>query len=361
MRGRWPRRHVVVVAALSVAAALAWQLTPVAPERADASAAAPIASFDDLRVRASDSVILPPPDDFGAPADAPAAPPAKLRVGNVVPSGGTWAVVIGVNDYPGARYDLDAAVNDADAVVTALSGMGVPSGNILALRDRQVNSGTIAMATDWLVAHAAPDAVAVFFYAGHVRKVGSGRESMVGSNGTLFSDAELAAKLTRLQARRAWIAIAGCYGGGFTEVLAPGRVLTGASPANKLTYENTALGNSYMVEYMVQRAMTDQKAPTSVQASFNWARDQLARDYPDRLPVQFDRGSGLLDLRPLSAGPRPPAKAAPAPSGGSGGSGGGSGGGSSSPTGGSPLTNPPSTPPRGEDGCTVNALGVRVC
>ena len=40
---------------------------------------------------------------------------------------GTWAVVVGVNDYPGNANDLHSAVNDANDAVHALSAMGVSS------------------------------------------------------------------------------------------------------------------------------------------------------------------------------------------------------------------------------------------
>ncbi|MBW3669948.1 MAG: hypothetical protein KY443_12135, partial [Actinobacteria bacterium] len=132
-----------------------------------------------------------------------------------------------------------------------------------------------------------------------------------------------------------------CYGGGFTEALAPGRVLTGAAGANERAYENSGFGRSYMVEYMIRQGIIEGRAPDSVQSAFAYARDQLRRDFPDRLPVQIDKGSGPLDLRPpgappVNAQPRattttttaPPAEQPP--SGGGGNNGGNNGGGGTS-------------------------------
>jgi hypothetical protein len=293
---------------------------------------------------AAEPVVVPPPDAFAAEAPPPpAAPPPPLRHGfdGVQPSSGTWAVVVGVNDYPGGRYDLRSAVADANDVNEALSRLGVASSRRLLLRDGQATAGAIRSALEWLVANAGPDAVAAFFYAGHVRKVGSGTEELVGADGRTITDADLAGQLSRLEARRAWIAIAACYSGGFTEVMRPGRVLTAAAPADQVAYENPNFGRSYLVEYMVRRAIIQDQASATVQTAFNYAREHIKKDYPNRVPVQFDSAGGPLDLRPPGSSGPPPQ---PSSSGGSAGSGSGSAGGGSS-----------STPPK-EDQCGLFAL-----
>jgi hypothetical protein len=119
---------------------------------------------------------------------------------------------------------------------------------------------------------------------------------MVAADGTLVDDRELADRLSRVAATRAWIAMASCYGGGFTEVLGPGRILTGAAPADALAYETTQYGRSFLVQYMVREAMIDRKAPGSVQAAFAYATAELARRHPTRLPVQVDLAGAPLDV-----------------------------------------------------------------
>lgn len=269
-------------------------------------------------------VIAPPPAVFDAPAAPPAAPPAALqspsRFQGVSPSGGTWAVMIGVNDYPGQSSDLRAAVNDATDMDLALARLGVPAGNRLLLRDGQASSAMILTAVDWLNAHAGPNATAVFFYSGHVRKVARTTEAIVAADGGTVTDEELAARLAPLQAKRAWIAIAACYGAGFTEVLAPGRVLTGAASADALAYESSLYKRSYMVQYMIRQALIERRTATTVQAAYAYARSELDREHPNRQPVQIDAGSGLLDLRPGAnaaatgtGGPPPPPSAGSPP------------------------------------------------
>lgn len=269
---------------------------------------------------ATEVVMAPPPERFevvAAPVPAAAVVrPVQLDVAPPQGGGtGTWAVVIGVNDYPGSGNDLRAAVNDADDVDQALAGMGVPPGQRLVLRDGQATARGIREAVDWLVARAGPDATAVFFFGGHVRKVGVASEALIGADGALVGDRELGERLARLPARRAWIAIAGCYGGGFTEVLAPGRILTAAAPADALAYESSQFGRSFLVQYMVRKAMIEQRAAGSVQAAFSFAVAELARDHPDRVPVQIDLAIVPLDLRPPApvAAPPPPPPVLPAP------------------------------------------------
>ena len=262
----------------------------------------------------SDRVIAPPPEVFdGSPAPS-TPPPAALAVhqGPVVPAGGVWAVVIGIDDYPGTRSDLRSAVADAGDVDAALARYGVPAERRLVLTNGQARAATIETALDWLVAHASVDATAVLFYAGHVRKLDDDTEALVGADGDLVRDDEVARRLAGLQAHRAWIAIAACYGGGFTEALAPGRILTAAADADSLAYENATYGRSYLVEYMVRRAMLGGAADGSVEHAFTWAVDNLRRDHPDRIPFQIDHAEEELVLGVPSAPSPPPAGAPPA-------------------------------------------------
>jgi hypothetical protein len=299
--------------------------------------AAPAASGLEVRTRRETAIVPPPPDGFGARHAVPS--PAQLpptSYGDVTPTGGTWALLIGINDYPGMRYDLRSAVSDMQDVEEALKRRGVTADRRMVLRDGQATAGLIRAALDWLSAHAGEDSTIVFFYAGHVQKLGGGTEAIVGADGNVVTDAEVAALLDRSPSRRAWIGIAACYAAGFTEVVKPGRVLTAAAPANSLAFENDAFGRSYLVEYMVRRAMLG-AGITTVEAAFAWAVTELQRDHPDRVPVQYDELPGDLDLTVPSSG-----------------SGSAPGSGGSSP--------PPSSPPPSQpDGCANLTAGVVRC
>jgi hypothetical protein len=296
---------------------------------------------------ASETAITPPPEEFDAPPPPPAEPPAALRATTSGSTGGVWAVLVGIDDYPGTHSDLRASVADVDEVDAALAGYGVPADRRLVLRNTQATAATIGDALRWLVARASADATVVLFYAGHVRKLSSGTEAVVAADGRLLTDAAMASLLRPLASQRVWIGMASCYGGGFTELLAPGRILTGAAGANSLAYENSSFGHSYLVEYMVHRAMNQRQAPGSVERSFAWAADALRRDYPNRVPVQYDDLDGELQLGAVP----PTAPPAPAPR-----RGGGSGGGSSP-----PPPSDPSTPPPNDDPCVITIGSLVGC
>ena len=273
---------------------------------------------------------------------------------------GVWAVVVGIDDYPGEDADLRAAVADARDVDSALAAYGVPASHRLVLLDKQATADNIRGALAWLVGRASQDSTVAFFYSGHVRQVAGDPdrdgeavdEALVAADGDNVYDGQVADLLQGLEARSTWLGIAACYGAGFEDALAPGRVLTAAAGENDVAYENSSLGHSYMVEYMVRRAMLQGKAPSSVQESFAWARAQIARDYPNRQPAILDRSRGPLVLGRTSAAPpaspdrKPASQPAPA-----------------KPEDPKPNPAPPPTAPEPQPGGSACAqiLGVSVC
>ena len=284
---------------------------------ADAQVEAPAAALPFAAPADGDAPMPVAPETFTGPPPPVEAPAPQLsEPATPVPTGsGVWAVVIGINDYPGSSHDLESARNDATDMDAALARYQVPSQQRVALYDGQAGADTIRRGLDWLAEHAGPDATAVFFFAGHVRKLGAHTEAMVGSDGQTVADTEVAQRLAGLRARHTWIVIAACYGGGFDEALAPGRILTAAAPANQIAYESTDLHRSYLGEYLTHRALLEGNADASVEQAYAWALAGLKRDHPDRLPVQFDQVDGDLVLGPIPAPPpRPPAKpSAPTP------------------------------------------------
>jgi hypothetical protein len=269
-----------------------------------------------------DQVIAPPPDVFDGPALPPAPPPALLSAPPSV-GGAVYAAMIGINDYPGTNADLSSAVSDAEEMNLALHNFGAPVTNRLVVRDTEANVSTIKRAIQWLVDRAGPDSTAVFFFAGHVRKIDSDTEAIVGADGRLFTDSELAAALAPLRARRVWVVMASCFAGGFTEVLGPGRILTAASDANSLAYENVRFHRSYLVQYLVHQAWVERRSGPSVQEAFTYAQEALRQEYPDRVPLQFDDygapmrlDDGTYQSAPPTTTPPPPR---PPPSSGGGG------------------------------------------
>ena len=283
------------------------------------------------------------PEEFtGPPPPAQPAPQLAVPV-RAVPTGtGVWAVVIGINDYPGSSHDLLSARNDAADMDAALARYGVPGDQRVLLYDGQASSANIRRSFDWLAAHAGPDAKAVFFFAGHVRKLGSRTEAMVGSDGRTVADSDMAQRLRGLRARSTWLVMAACYGGGFNEALGPGRILTAAAPANQVAYESTQLRRSYLGEYLTHQAMLQGNADDSVEQAYAYALAGLKRDHPNRLPVQYDDVPGELVLGAPVSAPRS-----------------GTSGSSSAPP--PPTTTTTAPPPNGKKQCLIQAGSLVTC
>lgn len=203
------------------------------------------------------------------------------------------ALVIGINDYPGADHDLDSAVGDADIMERALVQFGVPAANREVLRDGQANRGQVLAAVQRLVQRAGAGSTVVLAYTGHVYKVDSDTEAMVTADGALITDRELADLLAPARSSAMWILMATCYGGGFTELLGPGRVLTAAAGAGSLAYESPHLGASYLVHHMVREGWLEGKAGPTVQEAFAYAEARIQERYPSRRPVLLGRADGL--------------------------------------------------------------------
>jgi hypothetical protein len=345
--GRWASAAAVAITA-AIAPGVIRQLpeTPPAPERAMV-AGPPV--FD-LVAAAPTEVPITPPEELVGELAEPIAPPPTFAATPSSDEHDVYALLIGIDDYPGQRSDLRSAVADVDTIDAALQGFNVPTGNRVVLRDGQARLADVEAAVRSLVAQGGPNATYVLAYAGHTRKLDHDTEALVLADGELLRDRELAALLAPATTQRMWLLLASCFAGGFTEALGPGRVLTGAADAFNLAWEDPALNGSYLVNYLVRRGWLEGKAGDSVQEAFAWADTALAKDHPNRRPVQVDEagtplvlGRGdptrALDAAPSVPDPRPPA---PPPQ--------------------QPPSSPPTTaappPPKEEEPCL---LGVLYC
>jgi len=254
--------------------------------------------------------ILPPPADLAGEL-APAEPPPPTYGGPGRP-GEVYALVVGIDDYPGTRADLRWAVADAETVDLALEGFGVPAANRVLLRDGQARREALVEAIRALVAHAGPGTTVVLAVAGHVRHLGGDTQAIVAADGELLTDAELAELLRPATADQMWLLLATCFAGGFTEALAPGRVLTGASDADSLAYESGAVGGSFLVHHLVREGWLHGRAGPSVQEAFAYAQEAM-RGTVGRGAVQYDHGDAPLVLGPMAPHWGPPPEPDPVP------------------------------------------------
>lgn len=277
-----------------------------------------------------DEVPIIPPDETmtGELAPVVPAPPPFVAARRARP-GEVFALIVGIDDYPGTRHDLGAAVADADTVNEALARFGVPAANRVVLRNGQARRSGIVSAVRSLVATAGPGSTIVFAYAGHVRKLDRDTEAIVAADGGVLSDQELADLLAPSSADGMWLLLATCYAGGFTELLGPGRILTAAADAQSLAYESPSINGSYLVHHLVREGWLQGRAGPTVQEAFAFADARIAQEYPARRPMQIDGSSGRMrfgdqspsgaprsgtsSAPPSSPSPNPPPQSSPPP------------------------------------------------
>jgi hypothetical protein len=304
--GQWASAASVALAIAIAPGAI--RLLPDRPDHVERPAAVDLGRAD----AAVTEVAITPPGQLVGEVAAPAGPVPSFATGvRSASTGEVFALVIGIDDYPGRSADLGSAVADADTIDAALEGFGVPDGNRVVLRDGQARRADVIAAVRSLTAQGGPESTLVLAYAGHVRKVDRDTEELVLADGGAITDAELAALLAPASAGRMWFLLASCFAGGFTELMAPGRVLTGAADADSLAYESPQLNASFMVHYLIREAWLQGAAGPSVQEAFAYADAALSQQHPGRRPVQLDQLGRSLVLGP--GDPSAAADRAPSP------------------------------------------------
>ena len=226
--------------------------------------------------------------------------------------GGTWAVVIGVNDYPGSGNDLSSAVNDAERHGQALGALGVGDDHMLVLRDGQVTSNTLLESVSWLASSRwkrrrrrvllrrarAQDQRRQRGDRHERRLVGDRQrtrqraepgagEPLVGRDGGVF----------RRRLRRSAAAWSCAYG-------RPARTAspTRTRPSAAATWSST---------WSVRRSSGPRVGHGADGVQLRGGPDP--REHPGREPMQIDNSNGALDLRPPGGNARPPEQSEPQP------------------------------------------------
>ena len=240
--------------------------------------------------------------DLGLVRPAPEPQPATLAPVRRALDDPRWALVVGIDDYPGTRNDLGTAVADARTMAGALRGFGFPSDHVRVLTDGRATADAVLDGVRWLAARTGPGATGVLLFAGHALQV-SGRddgdaealdEAFVASDFGYVLDGALAEAL-RPARGSVWLAFATCHAAGFADAAAPGRVLSFASAENALAYEAAQLGGSFFVEFLVDRAMIGAGVSTP-EAAHRRARTWMTGAWRQYRPLVRDLHPGPLPL-----------------------------------------------------------------
>ena len=147
-----------------------------------------------------------------------------------------WAVLIGINNYPGHSSDLPYSINEIFSFRdTLLEGGNWNESHIRVLTDSEANRFDIFNAISWLSSNADEDDISIFYYAGHGGRTPSNEYLLVYEGD--ISDDELDEKLDDVEGRLVVI-LDSCYSGGFIEEIGErGRVVLTACKKDEETYQ----------------------------------------------------------------------------------------------------------------------------
>ncbi len=166
---------------------------------------------------------------------------------------GRYALLVGIDDYPGMGSDLRGPVEDARIMERILiDRFGFDPANVVTLNDSDATRSNIAQGIVQHLGQAGPDGVAVFFYSGHGTQIGEnigltgpldpeprgdGDEGIYiyghTSESSVILDEELGFLIESLNANRALVVVDACFSGEITRA-------SGDAPQSKVVDLNDA-------------------------------------------------------------------------------------------------------------------------
>jgi hypothetical protein len=119
---------------------------------------------------------------FTLSVGAAAAPTRVTDFGSGGAPNGRYALLVGIDDYPGTGSDLRGPIEDARIMHRVLvERFGFDPANIVTLNDANATRQNIAQGVAQHLGQAGPDGVAVLFYSGHGTQIGEN----IGLTGSL--------------------------------------------------------------------------------------------------------------------------------------------------------------------------------
>jgi len=161
-----------------------------------------------------------------------------------------WAVIVGINDYPGQSNDLPYSINEITSFKnTLLKGRNWLPSNIRIVTDKNATREGIFDALEWLDEQEDKNDVSVFYYVGHGSQNSGINESLSVYNSEIY-DEELDIHLDNLEGQVV-IIIDCCYSGGFIEELGQlKRVILTACEKDEKAYQYEELKSGIFGYYV---------------------------------------------------------------------------------------------------------------
>jgi len=216
-------------------------------------------------------------------------------------TGAKYAVVVGINDYPGSSSDLQYTVADADEMSYVLTSIyGFSAGNVHELTDTAATKTAIHNAINTIKGMANSGDEVVFFFSGHGAK-GKANDGdtnnvdqaiVVQENGQFayIWDGELVQWFNGFPTNRIIFVFDSCLAGGMAVLnTPPGRVVCMGSTINSMSLEGAQWGGGhgqftyYFAEEGMQMAKADVRAHDSkvtVEEAFDYAKANCKSQTP---------------------------------------------------------------------------------
>lgn len=213
-----------------------------------------------------------------------------------------WAVLVGINNYPGSGTGLPYSLNEINSFKEILlNGGNWNSSQILVVTNSDATKAGVYDAIDWLRANVDENDTSIFFFVGH-----GGRnltnEYIAVYDAPLY-DCELDEQLTDVPGEMVVI-IDACNSGGFIEELGKrGRIVLTACRKNESTYQVHDL-KSGMFGYFLNMGL--EWLTKNAEITFFFARlftvlysNRISEEYEEDYivhPQMYDGTSGLTKL-----------------------------------------------------------------
>ena len=231
---------------------------------------------------------------------------ATGTLGEPLASGGTkYAIVIGINDYPGTSSDLQYAIADADSVFDSLiNDYAFNSSNIIILKDAAASGTNIMKAISDMKTNLKAGDELVFYYSGHGAKgraadgdSNNADQSIVvcnddHSNFQYIWDGQLKAGFTGFKTNRIIFGFDSCLSGGMTVLKEAGRLVNMGCTATGYSYEGAQWGGGhgqftyyFIVEGLgkMEQSLADirpQDQKVSVEEAFDYTKAKCVQQTP---------------------------------------------------------------------------------
>jgi hypothetical protein len=215
-----------------------------------------------------------------------------------------YAIVIGINDYPGTGSDLQYTVADAHEMSYVLTHIyGFSASNVFELTNAAATKNAIHEAINTIKGVAKSGDEVVFYFSGHGAKgkADDGDKNNVDQaivvqevvQGTLqfafIWDGELVQWFSDFTAKRIVFVFDSCLAGGMSVLKAPERVICMASTINSMSLEGDAWGGGHgqFTYYFAEEGMEMAKADVrpndnqvTVEEAFDYAKANCKSQTP---------------------------------------------------------------------------------